>query len=1023
MRSLVGAEESLRTFRLLEGVEKPFRSGDIEAVDKCFDNYEKEISEECTRTPSSSIRAFDLFSPLILAVQCASVSIVEHILHKNIFDVNHKDDYGNTALHLAVYMCRFDVIKMLLLNANINDTILNNNRKQAYELSTTPEIYNYMIAERARFIEKTEEKFSQLIFLKKFEELKKMLEIPRVSALLDLNKIDKNGSTFLHEAVKGNDMETLQILIDHGADPSKKDKNGRTPSDIAKDDLIKRKLLVSSSDSIVVTFPGDPIFMSGYMDKWTNYKSGYKKRWFVLRNDDADTECRGSINMRTARINYGSGDKRAFEILCCDSVKYSVKVTNPSEARKWVWALTNSIQWAKDENVTIIDDISKFSPKERGKAPLKESGLYRPQYLPCNDLDDDESSETCDPGESCKDNFLITMNSFRIQLDILSQIFDDILTSLNFIPEKALSLKMESSVESFNQSIDSLRGSLRNLDQIFLDAEKYWKRMINKEKRMRILWEENMHKLASEQEEIERNLQNVENERRRAKKALREAKRKLNFTPKIIRSSSDGVRSENDLETHDSFLDLRSSQSFQNSDIENNYLDDNDSSSSPDEFFDITNSIETKIDKILTLDSSSEKISQKKSLKEMQIELSYHGYEDPLRLKLDLIDDRPKLSLWGMCILKSMIGKDITKITLPVSFNEATSLLQRVAEDMEYIDLVDISLTLPESYDRMLYVAAFAISEYSSTINRVAKPFNPLLGETFEYCRPDKGYRFIVEQVSHHPPISAAHAESLNWEYWGESRVSSKFYGRSFDINPLGTWFLRLHNDSGLDELYTWKKVTTSVIGIITGCPTVDNFGEMLIKNHSVGDVCTIDFKKRGWRGDGACEIKGIITDSKGISRWSIGGHWNDKIYAKRMNGISVTSDTAILLWQNHERPPAPFNLTPFAITLNALPEKLKPWLPPTDTRLRPDQRAMENGDYEFAAKEKERLENKQRAARKERELKGQTYVPRWFEKSINKITGDEQWLFNGEYWKLREILGSNNEKSNADSWGVTDIF
>ena len=29
-----------------------------------------------------------------------------------------------------------------------------------------------------------------------------------------------------------------------------------------------------------------------------------------------------------------------------------------------------------------------------------------------------------------------------------------------------------------------------------------------------------------------------------------------------------------------------------------------------------------------------------------------------------------------------MIGKDMTKMTLPVSFNEPTSLLQRVTEDM-----------------------------------------------------------------------------------------------------------------------------------------------------------------------------------------------------------------------------------------------------------------------------------------------------------------------------------------------------
>ena len=38
--------------------------------------------------------------------------------------------------------------------------------------------------------------------------------------------------------------------------------------------------------------------------------------------------------------------------------------------------------------------------------------------------------------------------------------------------------------------------------------------------------------------------------------------------------------------------------------------------------------------------------------------------------------------MWYKGILKSMIGKDMTKMTLPVSFNEPTSLLQRVTEDM-----------------------------------------------------------------------------------------------------------------------------------------------------------------------------------------------------------------------------------------------------------------------------------------------------------------------------------------------------
>lgn len=43
-----------------------------------------------------------------------------------------------------------------------------------------------------------------------------------------------------------------------------------------------------------------------------------------------------------------------------------------------------------------------------------------------------------------------------------------------------------------------------------------------------------------------------------------------------------------------------------------------------------------------------------------------------------------------------------------------------------------------------------------------------LQSETFEYVRYDKEYRYVSEQVSHHPPISACWAESPLWRYYGE---------------------------------------------------------------------------------------------------------------------------------------------------------------------------------------------------------------------------------------------------------------
>ena len=52
------------------------------------------------------------------------------------------------------------------------------------------------------------------------------------------------------------------------------------------------------------------------------------------------------------------------------------------------------------------------------------------------------------------------------------------------------------------------------------------------------------------------------------------------------------------------------------------------------------------------------------------------------------------------------------------------------------------------SAERMLQVAAFAVSGYSGTNNRMMKPFNPLLGETFEFEYPEQNWRGIAEKVS-----------------------------------------------------------------------------------------------------------------------------------------------------------------------------------------------------------------------------------------------------------------------------------
>lgn len=75
-------------------------------------------------------------------------------------------------------------------------------------------------------------------------------------------------------------------------------------------------------------------------------------------------------------------------------------------------------------------------------------------------------------------------------------------------------------------------------------------------------------------------------------------------------------------------------------------------------------------------------------------------------------------------------------------------MLQRLSEDLEYHELLDKAAKCHSSLEQMCYVAAFSVSSYSTTVHRTGKPFNPLLGETFELDRRrESGYRSLCEQV------------------------------------------------------------------------------------------------------------------------------------------------------------------------------------------------------------------------------------------------------------------------------------
>lgn len=77
----------------------------------------------------------------------------------------------------------------------------------------------------------------------------------------------------------------------------------------------------------------------------------------------------------------------------------------------------------------------------------------------------------------------------------------------------------------------------------------------------------------------------------------------------------------------------------------------------------------------------------------------------------------------------------MSKITLPAAWCEPLSFLERAAENFYYSSIVNKAIDAPTPLERMQQVATYVVTNISSNIGRLSKPFNPLLGETYELTR------------------------------------------------------------------------------------------------------------------------------------------------------------------------------------------------------------------------------------------------------------------------------------------------
>uniref|UniRef100_H2L7K2 Oxysterol-binding protein n=1 Tax=Oryzias latipes TaxID=8090 RepID=H2L7K2_ORYLA len=896
------------------------RNGDLPGVQKLLSSQlkeERQININCKGKSKSNLG----WTPLHLACYFGHKEVVKELLKAGA-DVNLPNNIGDTPLHKAAFTGRKEIV-MLLLHYDACATVINGTAQVPKDVTQNAEIRSMLEAAERTEERKLEEKLLEAAREGDLASLSQLLTKRKPS---DINCTDLLGNTPLHCAAYRGQRQCALKLLNNGASPYSKNKNGQTALDLASGTAMQQ-FLEANIHRVKIGLRKSSRFF-GWRSYWVVLQDGVLS-WYSKQSDAAaNVRRQGCKSLTNSHCLVRPGEDCFFTLKCFDDSVHHFKVSpraDPEATRKaWLDALEEHSAYSthycsqeqdseeeeeEEEQVMSLGDLSE-SLQNKGDGPV------------CQQADISESTHMY---------LLCFMHQFgvyqfrRLKVVLFCLYIVCACVHLCVCGAQVRSLKLEQEVEK---------------NKILSEA---------------------LQTLATEHHELEQS---------------------------VVKGSSPR------------------------------------SALSDDDFHDAVSESDSEISLSGFETVASHSFDEDEEEDEGSVMMSLPA---PMFSRNDF-------SIWS--ILRNCIGMELSKITMPVIFNEPLSFLQRLTEYMEHTYLIHQANASSDSVERMKCVAAFAVSAVASQWERTGKPFNPLLGETYELVRWDLGFRLISEQVSHHPPVSAFHAEGLKQDFvfHGSIYPKLKFWGKSVEAEPKGTITLELPK---YNEAYTWTNPTCCVHNIIVGQLWIEQYGNVEVINHRTGEKCCLNFKPCGLFGKELHKVEGHIFDKSKKKLCALYGKWTECLHvvntaafeAHKKNDKKSSEDKksskqgssgdqedvpspaadtvevipgSQLLWRIAPRPTNStqmYSFTCFAMQLNELTPEMEGVIPQTDCRLRPDIRAMENGNIDLASEEKKRLEEKQRAARKNRSKSEEDWKSRWFQQGQNPHTRSQDWLFSGGYW------------------------
>ncbi|GLT97405.1 hypothetical protein SLE2022_149720 [Rubroshorea leprosula] len=348
----------------------------------------------------------------------------------------------------------------------------------------------------------------------------------------------------------------------------------------------------------------------------------------------------------------------------------------------------------------------------------------------------------------------------------------------------------------------------------------------------------------------------------------------------------------------------------------------------------------------------------------------------PLSLDVESEDRAPNVLHRILSLFNNVrSGSDLTLFRLPPLFNFPKSHIQCYGEAVYCggSDLLSRCSRADSSLDRFTSVLAWSISTIRPVAFGVA-PYNPILGETHHVSTGS--LNVLLEQVSHHPPVSALHAtdEKESLEIIWSQHAIPKFHGASVETDVRGKRQLKL-----LSRGETYEMNSPKLLIRFLPVPGVHWVGNVRIRCQESGleaQLCLGATSFLGLRRNSR-SIKGNIYETSTMKTLAeVNGQWDRIVKVKDINNGKET------VIYNAKEVLSGLK-TPIVKDLEGV------WPSESAAVWSELSQAILSKDWDKAREAKKDVEENQRELSREKESRGEAWVPKHFTATYTK---DGDW-------------------------------